>query len=642
MRRPPLVPGAEGKGAQGPLMSWLEGIHSPADVKALSPAQLEELCAEIRQFLIRNVSETGGHLSSNLGTVELTVALHHEFSSPTDSIIFDVGHQCYTHKILTGRSALFGGLRRENGLSGFPCPQESPHDPFVEGHANVALSQAIGHAQAKKLRGEPGYVIAVMGDGAFTGGMVYEGINNIARLDNLIVILNDNKMSISKNVGAISRYFTRLRTDAGYNRAKRNVQSFLRRVPLVGPAVARGLVWAKGLVRRLIYRSTWFEDMGFAYHGPLDGHDLHRLCEAFANLKGLDRPLFLHIVTIKGKGFAPAEENPGAFHGVPSFDVNSVPVLDPDLSPGNSFSDEFGRALCAAAAQDTRICAVTAAMKYGTGLHYMRKAFPARIFDVGMAEQHAVTFAAGLARGGMRPVVAIYSTFLQRAYDQIIHDVALNHADVLLAIDRAGLVPGDGVTHQGIYDVAFLSQLSEMQIVSPANYAELRFWLLRLLQEESGPRALRYSRGEPTPRLEALGCTGRPYDFVSRASADTVLVSYGTLFDECLQAQQQAQRPPALLKLTVLHPLPPQLAQELCAYQTIVFAEESVPVGSVGQQLSEQLAQAGFRGQLRHLTVSNIVDHATVAQLRRQQGLDAAGILRTLRQAQTETTGGSH
>ncbi len=613
-------------------MSYLEHVHSPADVKRLNCEQLNVLCAEIRDFLIEKISVTGGHLSSNLGTVELTVALHKVFSSPQDRFLFDVGHQSYTHKILTGRSGDFAGMRQQNGLSGFPWPPESPHDPMAEGHGNTALSQAIGLAQAKKLKNEPGYVVAVIGDGAFTGGMVYEGINNIAKLDNLVVILNDNKMSISKNVGSISRYFTHLRTDEGYNKAKRSVQDFLQRIPLVGNAVAKAVVKGKSFLRRQIYRSTWFEDMGFSYFGPLDGHDLENLCTALGNMRGTDRPLFYHVVTMKGKGFEPAEANPGAFHGVPSFDVNQVPDLDPDVAPGDSFSEEFGRALCEEALQDARICAVTAAMKYGTGLNHIYKACPARTFDVGMAEQHAVTFAAGLASGGMRPVVAIYSTFLQRAYDQIIHDVMLNRADVLLAIDRAGLVPGDGVTHQGIYDAAFLSQMEGMLVVSPANYAELRFWLKKLLHEYSGPRAVRYSRGAPGARLEALGCSGDAFDVIGQAHGGKAIVCYGTLTDEGLAARQRSTEPVDVVKLTVIHPIPQEVVQWLLGYDTILFAEECVPAGSPGQQLYKKLGDAGFKGRFIHKTVSGYVDHAAVPQLRCQHGLDADSLLRALQE----------
>ena len=613
-------------------MSYLEQVNSPQDVKKLTSGQLMQLCGEIRRFLIEKVSVTGGHLSSNLGTVELTVALHRVFTTPQDTIVFDVGHQSYTHKILTGRKAQFGSMRQENGLSGFPNPQESEHDPMIEGHGNTALSQAIGIAQAKKLRGEPGKVIAVIGDGAFTGGMVYEGINNISQLDNLIVILNDNKMSISKNVGAISQYFTRLRTDRAYNRAKLKVQSVLHRLPIIGTPIARLLVWGKGVVRRSLYRSTWFEDMGFVYYGPLDGHDLERLCEAFVNPIGADKPLFYHVVTVKGKGFQPAEANPGAFHGVPSFDVNKVPELDPDLSPSDSFSEEFGRALCEEAAADERICAITAAMKYGTGLHHMKKACPERTFDVGMAEQHAVTFAGGLACGGMRPVVAIYSTFLQRAYDQIIHDVMLNDADVLLAIDRAGLVPGDGVTHQGIYDVGFLSQMENMLVVSPANYTELHFWLKKLLREYHTPRALRYSRGSSNTVLEALGCTGAEYDHIKKGAGKTAVVSYGTLIEEGLKAAETDGLDWDVYKLTVIHPLPAGLVQELSGYDTILFAEESVRTGSIGQQLYQQLGAAGFHGRFLHRCVDNIIDHAGVRQLRCQQGLDAASLIKSLQE----------
>ena len=608
-------------------MSLLENIRSPEDLKKLNSDQLPELCAEIREFLVREISVTGGHLSSNLGTVELTVALHRVFSVPTDCIVFDVGHQCYTHKILTGRADAFDGMRQAGGLSGFPCPEESPCDPMVEGHGNVALSQAIGLARAKKLRGEAGTVIAVIGDGAFTGGMVYEGINNIAGLDNLIVILNDNKMSISKNVGAISRYFTRLRTAEGYNRLKSGVQAFLRWIPLLGGPVEKLLLDIKSLVRRIIYRSTWFEDMGFIYHGPIDGHDLQALCNAFANLKGAEKPRFYHIVTVKGKGYAPAEENPGEFHGISAKTAEQKPKSESKTAVPDSFSEVFGRTLCDLAKEDEHICAVTAAMKYGTGLHYMHKELPQRMFDVGMAEQHAVAFAAGLAVGGMKPVVAVYSTFLQRAYDQVIHDIELNHADVLLAVDRAGLVPGDGVTHQGIYDVSFLSQLEDVRIVSPANYEELRYWLRELLRG-SGLRVLRYPRGKPEDTLSALGCSGRDYDVLQVGQSGTALVTYGALTGEALEAVQK--KDVTLVKLNVLHPIPAGLTELLCPCRQIVFAEESVRTGSVGQQVLEKLQASGFVGTFRHCTVSNFIDHASVAQLRAQQRLDAASLRRYL------------
>ena len=457
----------------------LEQVASPDDVKKIPENQLEELCAEIRAFLIESVSHTGGHLSSNLGTIELTVALHRVLHTPQDKILFDVGHQCYTHKILTGRWKQFGTLRTIDGISGFPSPKESEHDAFVAGHGNTAISTAIGMAHAKKLKGEPGKVVAIVGDGAFTGGMVYEGMNNIDTLNNLVVILNDNKMSISKNVGNMARYLTALRTNPRYFKAKEDVEGFLDSVPLVGQPIKRGVQGTKQLLRRYIYNSTMFEEMGFQYVGPLDGHDVLGLTSTFSNLQKQTAPLFIHVVTVKGKGFKPAEENPGEFHGVSAFDPEHV--LDPDLAPSASFSTEFGQKLVELGKTHENLCAITAAMKYGTGLQFFYREFPKRFFDVGMAEQHAVTFAAGLASQGMLPVVGIYSTFLQRSYDQLIHDVKLMELPVILAVDRAGLVPGDGETHQGIHDVPFLSEIG-IPTICPCNYAELRYWLQKLVE----------------------------------------------------------------------------------------------------------------------------------------------------------------
>ncbi|MDD3429866.1 MAG: 1-deoxy-D-xylulose-5-phosphate synthase, partial [Oscillospiraceae bacterium] len=411
-------------------MRILDTVNSPKDLEPLNVSQLNTLSEEIRAFLIESVSQTGGHLSSNLGTVDLTLALHKVFHAPQDKLVFDVGHQCYTHKILTERKNLFHTLRQKGGLSGFPSPKESQYDAFNAGHGNTSISAAIGIARAKKLKGEIGTVIAIIGDGAFTGGMVYEGINNIDTLDNLIVILNDNEMSISKNVGALARYFTSLRTSPRYYHAKKNIEGFLNGLSGVGHAVKDVLVHMKTLMRQCIYeKSTFFEELGFQYVGVVDGHNIEEMLALFKNARAQqNRPLFIHIVTKKGKGFKPAEKNPGEFHGVSAFDIHeaidtfeSSETNNPDISPADSFSNIFGQKLAELAVNNKKICAITAAMKYGTGLQFFYKQHKKRFFDVGMAEQHAVTFAAGLAQEGLLPVVAIYSTFLQRSYDQIIH-----------------------------------------------------------------------------------------------------------------------------------------------------------------------------------------------------------------------------
>ena len=614
----------------------LDAIRGPEDLKRLTEKQVVQLCGEIRSFLVDSVLHTGGHLASNLGAVELTVALHRVLNSPQDKIVFDVGHQCYTHKLLTGRKAGFARLRQRDGISGFPNPRESSHDAFVAGHGNTALSLAIGMAWAKKLKNEPGWVVAIIGDGAFTGGMIYEGMNNIASLNNLMVILNDNGMSISKNVGAMARYLTHLRASPEYFRANQHLSGVLSRVPLIGEPVHRFLSRAKTIVRRTMYHSTMFENMGFQYLGPLDGHKVLELEQTLRNITVRSGPLFLHVVTTKGKGYPPAEQNPGEFHGVSAGSQGYVP--DPEVAAPASFSTVFGKALCEAASADKKICAITAAMKYGTGLQFFGHAYRDRFFDVGMAEQHAVTFAAGLASQGMTPVAAIYSTFLQRAYDQILHDVCLLRVKVIFAIDRAGLVPADGETHQGIYDPAFLSEAG-IPIYSPSNYAELCYWLVQLVGPRyTGPQALRYPRGGESAALARYGCTGRAFDFLTgQPEADTVLVSYGSEVEDVLAAGAalEAQGIPCrVCKLVKIFPFTDEFLHAIERFDTILFAEECVCAGGIGQQLVARLTEDGWRGTFIHRAVDNTkLTHATVPELKELQGLDAASLVQAVRQA---------
>ena len=607
---------------------YLDKIQATGDVKNLPQQELPLLCEDIRSFLIESVSATGGHLSSNLGVVELTVALHRALNLPQDKILFDVGHQCYTHKLLTGRRAGFAQLRQRDGISGFPAPQESECDTFIAGHGSTALSTAIGVARAKKIKGEPGKVVAIIGDGAFTGGMVYEGMNNVSTLNNLIVVLNDNKMSISKNVGQMANYLTKLRTDPKYFHAKARMETALEKIPAVGSDLVKVLQEGKKLIRRGIYHSTMFEEMGFQYIGPVDGHDVLELTRILTNLSEQYSPVFLHIVTRKGKGLKQAEENPGEFHSVSAFDLDHL--TNPEMSPKDSFSTRFGTRLAELGADVPNLCAITAAMKYGTGLNFFYHNIPERFFDVGMAEEHAVTFAAGLASQGMLPVVAIYSTFFQRAYDQMIHDVNLMKLNVVFAVDRAGLVPADGETHQGIYDPGYFSQIG-IPTFSPSNYAELEYWLEQLIKTMQGPRAIRYARGEEKPALAALGCTGNPYDFIRRtADAGTVLVSYGAESEEILRAADLLEQQGVAAdccKLVQIFPLPEGLCEELSRYRTILFAEEAVTSGGIGQQLCTALHQTGWRGTFLLRGVDNThLLHATVPQLREDQGLDAPAL----------------
>ena len=607
-------------------------IQAPGDVKRLQDSELPALCEEIRQFLIESVSATGGHLSSNLGVVELTVALHRALDLPQDKILFDVGHQCYTHKLLTGRRDGLAEMRQKNGLSGFPNPKESPCDTFIAGHGSAALSTAIGIARAKKLKNEPGKVVVIVGDGAFTGGMVYEGMNNVSKLNNLICILNDNKMSISKNVGQMANYLTKLRTDPKYFHVKAQMETALERIPVAGNAMVKALQGGKQLVRRGIYHSTMFEEMGFQYIGPVDGHDVLLMEQMFTNLQEQYAPIFLHIVTQKGKGLKPAEENPGEFHAVSSIDLSHL--TDPELSPKDSFSTVFGSTLAEIGDEVPELCAITAAMKYGTGLNFFKHRHKERFYDVGMAEEHAVSFAAGLASQGMLPAVAIYSTFFQRAYDQIIHDVSLMRLNVLFAVDRAGLVPGDGETHQGIYDPAFFSQIG-IPVFAPANYAELKYWLPHLVKDMTGPRAIRYARGEEKPALAALPCTGARFDVLEPVEgAKIALVSYGAETEEIiaakdLLAQQGVQAD--CIKLTQLYPLPDGLCGMLHEYDTILFAEDSVRTGSIGEQLGFALLQSGWQGNyLLHAVDNTHLLHANVPELRKDQQLDAATLCRAI------------
>lgn len=607
----------------------LERIQAPGDVKLLAEKDLPQLCEEIRQFLIQSVTSTGGHLSSNLGVVELTVALHRMMDLPQDKILFDVGHQCYTHKLLTGRRAGFAQLRQKDGISGFPNPKESNCDTFIAGHGSAALSTAIGVARAKKIKNEPGKVVVIVGDGAFTGGMVYEGMNNVSKLNNLIVILNDNKMSISKNVGQMAHYLTKLRTDPKYFHAKAHMETVLESIPLAGSAMVKLLQDGKQFVRRGIYHSTMFEEMGFQYIGPVDGHDVILLDHMLNNLREQYAPIFLHVVTQKGKGLKPAEENPGEFHAVSSIDLNHL--TNPELSPKDSFSTVFGSTLAKLGDNEPRLCAITAAMKYGTGLNFFKHAHEDRFFDVGMAEEHAVSFAAGLASQGLLPVVAIYSTFFQRAYDQIIHDVNLMKLDVLFAVDRAGLVPGDGETHQGIYDTAFFSQIG-IPLYAPANYEELKYWLRYLVEQARGPRAIRYARGEVKPSLAALGCSGNLFDCIeTRDNARVALVSYGAEAEEIIAACDLLQQQGIMTdcyKLVRLYPLPENLCEALAQYDCILFAEDSVRTGSIGEQLCFALQQSGWQGRfLLHGVDNTHLLHANVPQLRRDQKLDAAALV---------------
>lgn len=601
--------------------SLLKTIDSPEDLQGLSLEQLNSLCGEIRGKIIETVSQNGGHLASNLGVVELTVAMLRVFHTPDDRIIWDVGHQSYTHKMLTGRADRIATIRKKGGLSGFPNKRESPYDPFICGHSSTSISAALGIAKAKELTGDPGHVVAVIGDGALTGGLAYEGLNNAGRFQkNLIVVLNDNKMSISRNVGSMARYLAQIRTKPSYFRFKGNVEYALDRLPGIGRPIHHALIQSKSILKQLLYDSTIFEDMGFYYYGPFDGHDVGKLIEVFGNLQKIGHPILLHVLTRKGKGYPFAEQNPGAFHGVSGFDIETG-----KSGPSRqSFSDVFGRGLCALAEENPKICAITAAMQSGTGLTEFGKKFPNRFFDTGIAEEHAVTFSGGLAAGGMLPVFAVYSSFLQRGYDQMIHDVALQHVKVVLAVDRAGIVGEDGETHQGIFDAAYFNTIPGATVYSPSYYDELQYFLRAACYDCEGFAVVRYPRG---------GQLFKPYDFQSRfgsfelygqEKAEIAIVTYGRLFSFACGAYNLLKERGIRIKIVKLNrikPIDPKAVQAALQADRVVFFEEGIQQGGIGEHFDYLLHRAGFFGESHLHAINGFVPHSTMREALESLGL---------------------
>ena len=615
----------------------LENIHSPADVKALRKDQLPQLCQELRSFLIESVSQTGGHLAANLGAVELTVAIHRVFDTASDRLVFDVGHQCYVHKALTGRQELFATLRQFGGLSGFPKPYESGHDAFIAGHASNSVSVALGMARARTLQKKDYSVLALIGDGALTGGLAYEGLNDAgASHEPLIVILNDNGMSINPNVGAMPGHLARLRSKPAYYHFKKWYRGLFGKHPEQNCIYRFNHKIKSSLKKTLWPGSTLFEDMGFTYLGPIDGHDLPRLCDVLQWAKELNSPVVVHVNTVKGKGYPFAEQNPSKFHGVSPFDPETGLVKKPS---GESFSSVFGKALADCAARDSRVCAVTAAMADGTGLSGFAKEFPERFFDVAIAEGHGVSMSAGLASQGMIPVFAVYSTFLQRGYDELIHDVSLAHLHVVLAVDRAGLVGADGETHHGCFDVLFLSEIPGFTVLCPASFAELRSMLRQAVFELDGPVAVRYPRGgEGIFRADT---SDKPIVSL-RQGGDVTLVSYGILVNHLLEAADmlaadgiQAE----VVKLSRVSPLERDVVCDaLGNRKRLLVLEDSFGAGCVGQRLAAILAEHGMAPE--KLILKNLgktyAPEGSVSQLEHSRGLDAAGVAAAVREAMND------
>ena len=608
----------------------LETVHSPADIRKMDYQTLEKLCGEIREFLVETVSRTGGHLASNLGTVELTLAIHRVFHTPEDTVVWDVGHQSYTHKIITGRREQFSTLRQPGGISGFPKPGESVYDTFTVGHSSTSISSAYAAACANKMQGNGLCSVAVIGDGAFTGGMAYEALNNAGRSKtNLIIILNHNAMSISRNVGAFARYLAVIRSKPSYLRLKERTEKVLDHLPVIGPHMKETLRSSKSLLKFLLYHATFFEELGFAYFGPVDGHDLPALEQTLRRARELHSPAFIHVETTKGKGYEFAEKDPMAYHGVGGFDIETG---NPDRPAMDSFSTVFGEKLSQLADRDDKICAITAAMKEGTGLSGFASAHKNRFFDVGIAEQHAVTFAAGLASKGFRPVFAVYSTFLQRAYDQILHDAAIGRLHVVLAVDRAGLVGDDGETHQGIYDVAFLSSIPGVQIFAPASYQELETLLERAVYRETGVIAVRYPRGSQPEGLPEPDSGDGDYRRLGE-SGKRAAVSYGRTFASLWKASRELEQPPAIYQLRKIYPLPEGLLEELLEFQEIFFFEEAEAAGSISEHLEAALCARGWKGRFEAVTLpSAFIPQGRVPDLLAEYGLDQESIRRRLQE----------
>ena len=609
----------------------LDTLHTPADLRALAPAELPQLAAELREFLVQSVSRTGGHLASNLGTVELSLALHYVFDTPRDRIVWDVGHQTYVHKILTGRRSAMAGLRRPGGIAGFPRRVESEFDAFGVGHSSTSISAALGMAEAFRQLGSSQRAVAIIGDGAMTAGMAFEALNNAGATDlPLLVVLNDNDMSISPNVGALNNYLARMMSGKFYAAARRAGERVLSVAPPIRELAKRAEEHMKGMVTP----GTLFEEFGFNYIGPIDGHDLDVLLETLGNIKQLSGPQFLHVVTRKGKGYEPAETNPCLYHGVARFDPAAGVAEKPGGKP--TYTQVFGDWLCDMAAADTRLVGITPAMREGSGLVRFSEQFPKRYFDVGIAEQHALTFAAGLACEGVKPVVAIYSTFLQRAYDQLIHDVALQNLPVMLAIDRAGLVGADGPTHAGSFDLSFLRCIPNLLIAAPSDENECRRLLTTAFLHD-GPSAVRYPRGSGggaaiEPGLEPVEI-GK--GLLRRHGRDVALVAFGSLVAPALQAAEALDA--SVADMRFVKPLDLDLLRELAhSHCLLVTLEENAVAGGAGAGVAEALAELGIPVPVLHLGLpDSFIEHGDPAAMLADCGLDAAGIVHSVRQRMT-------
>ena len=610
---------------------YIEQVKCPSDLKKLSVAELKKLAEEIKETIVYRVSKNGGHLASNLGVIELTLALHYVFNSPVDKIIWDVGHQSYTHKIITGRHEKFSSLRKCKGISGFPKRDESEHDAFGTGHSSTSISAALGMIEGRDKNKQDFKVIAVIGDGAMSGGVALEGLNNAGDLKkDLIVILNDNEMSISHNVGALSSYLNRILTGERFQKFKRETKAFLESIPKLGDKAAKMAQKTEELLKGLFLPGVLFEELGFNYVGPIDGHNLEFLIETLKRIRSSASPVLIHVITKKGKGYEFSERNPSRFHGIGPFKLETGL---PTKEPGQTYSEVFGDTLIELAEKDEKIIAISAAMREGTGLEHFAKVCPDRFYDVGIAEQHAVTFAAGLAVQGLKPVVAIYSTFLQRAYDQIIHDVCLQNLHVVFAIDRAGIVGDDGPTHNGLFDLSFLRHVPNMVVMAPSDFVEFRY-MIKLALAHDGPVAIRYPRGsvEQSPLSEEIRTPFRIGESeIVREGGDVALLALGnTVYPALAAAEKLAQDDIHAMVVNVrfVKPLDRRLISSLAAaVPRIITIEENVLQGGFGSSILEFLNTIGAAVKVRTLGVPDIfVEQGRQDELRRMYGLDAEGI----------------
>lgn len=612
----------------------LERIQKENDIKKLNGQELSVLADEIRTFLIEKISVTGGHLASNLGVVELTMAMHLAFDLPQDRMIWDVGHQAYTHKLLTGRKAGFDDLRKHGGMSGFPKRKESDCDAFDTGHSSTSISAGLGYVEAREILGEKHHVISVIGDGSLTGGMAYEALNNASRLNsNFIIVLNDNNMSISQNVGGMSKYLDSLRTADAYTGLKKGVESALKQVPVAGKPLVSHLKKTKSGIKQLFVPGMFFEDMGITYLGPIDGHDIKALYRTFEEAKKLNNAVLVHVITKKGKGYLPAEEFPSKFHGTGPFAIETGEALEKKKK--DTYTDVFGKVMCDLAAKDSKVVAITAAMSDGTGLSEFSRRYKKRFFDVGIAEEHAVTFAAGLAAGGLKPVFAVYSSFLQRAYDQLIHDVALQNLPVVFAVDRAGIVGNDGETHQGIFDLSFMSSIPNMTIISPKNRWELADMIRYAIQYEA-PIAIRYPRGTAYTGLKEYR---KPIAF---KTSETIYEEDGIAIFSVGHMMEVAEKVRERLKATgyncslinsrFVKPIDEHILEEMAEEHTLfVTIEENVLSGGYGEKVQDYVMEQQLSVEVLKIGVPDeYVEHGNIDVLRKEIMLDEESIVKQI------------